>query len=226
VGADAVEITVTSTSEFRQATELVTVRFADFAFTKSPESDTVTAGGTASYAVAIRPVNGLAGTVTLSCSGAPRGATCRVEPSSITLDGTNVAQLKVRVTTSSGAGALPMFNLPSDWPRHTLPLLAALLVLLWMLVVGATRWVARGRGNASPLPVLCVGARRAVPFLAVTMLLMLLWASCGGGGTMSLGGAGTPAGLYSLTVTGTYSSTTGATPGTLAKSTSLDLRVN
>src|SRR3990172_2937540 len=65
------------------------------------------AGGVATYALAIRPVNGLAGNVTFACSGAPRGATCTVEPSSITLDGASIAQVKVRVATAGRAGALP-----------------------------------------------------------------------------------------------------------------------
>jgi hypothetical protein len=61
------------------------------------------------------------------------------------------------------------------------------------------------------------------------MLAMLLWASCGGGGGSMIpqsGTNGTPAGTYSLTITGTYSSATGATPGTLANSTTVTLKVN
>ena len=63
--------------------------------------------------------------------------------------------------------------------------------------------------------------------LAGLMRMMLLWASCGGGGgSMNFGSNGTPAGTYTLTITGTYSSPTGATPGTLANSTTVTLKVN
>ena len=133
VRSDSLQVDVTSTSEFRQATERVSVRFADFALTQSPD---VAAGGAATYALAIRPVNGLSGNVTFTCSGAPRGATCAVEPANITLDGASLAQVKVRVTTSSRSGALlPTFNLPNEGARRILPLL--LLGLLGLLVVAA-----------------------------------------------------------------------------------------
>jgi hypothetical protein len=245
VGGDSLQVDVTSTSEFRTATERVTVRFADFAFTKSPESATVAAGEATSYALAIRPVNGLAGNVTLTCSGAPRGATCAVEPSAITLDGASLAQVKVRVTTASRSGALPTIDLPSDGTRHaplsplgvggrTLPLLlVALLTLIIGALVEKSRRVkeqlcaTRAVAPVGACPDL-VGNRRwrARLALAATMLLMLLWASCGGGGSMNFGSGGTPSGSFELTITGTYSSSTGATPGTLSSSTTVALRVN
>jgi hypothetical protein len=238
VGAEALQVTVTSTSEFRQATELVTVRFADFAMSKSPEAATVGAGGTATYALAIRPVNGLAGDVALACSGAPRGATCAVEPSSVVLDGTSLAQARVRVTTTSGAGALPTANGPSDWPRRVVPLLlVALLTLMLGALVEKSRRVKESRSNRDATRAVApvgacpdgVGDRRwrTRLVLAAMMLAMLGWASCGGGGgSMHFGSSATPAGSYTLTITGTYSSSSGPTPGTLANATTLALRVN
>jgi hypothetical protein len=172
------QVLVTSTSEFRQASELVTVRFADFQFTQSPDVLTVAAGGTASYAVAVRPVNGLSGNVALSCSGAPRGA-------------------------------WPMAGIDfNGGGRQTVLLLVALLMLL-------TAAMAYDRRKRTQL------------LFTVTLLAMLLWASCGGGGgSMSFASGGTPAGSYTLTITGTYSSATGATPGTLTNATSVTLKVN
>jgi hypothetical protein len=83
--------------------------------------------------------------------------------------------------------------------------------------VGATRGVARsGRGNASPL-------RWAI--LSAALLAVLLWASCGGGG-MNFNSGGTPAGNFTLTLTGTYSNPTGTGPATLTNSTTVGLRVN
>jgi hypothetical protein len=217
VRAESLSVLVKSTSEFRTASELVSVRFADFAFTHAPEVATVAAGGAASYSLAIRPVNGLSGNLTLACAGAPRGATCRVEPAAVTLDGANISQVKVRVTTASRAAAWP--NLPrglGDGSRRVVLLLLGLLAL----AVGAGLGPARRRGHATLL-------RWAV--LSAALAAMLLWASCGGGGTSVIpqsGTGGTPAGTYTLTVTGTYSSSTGATPGTLTNSTTLTLKVN
>ena len=160
----------------------------------------------------MRPVNGLSGNVTFTCTGAPRGATCAVEPGSITLDGTSVEQLKVTVTTSQGAALLPL-----DLPTDGTPRIVLLLGLLGLLIVAA---VSHRRRSPVRRPAL---QRLA---LAAAMLLMLLWASCGGGGVLSLSGGGTPVGRYALTVTGTYASSTGSTPGTLANSTTLSLKVN
>jgi len=217
VRAESLQVRVNSTSEFRTASELITVAFADFAFTKAPDTATVAAGETATYSLAIRPINGLAGNVALACSGAPRGATCRVEPASVTLDGASLAPAKVRVTTTGRAAAMP--------PVASLPLvgvgaqgLAPLLAFL--LLAGLA--VAAGSRRRSPV------GTRALQRLGLAALLgaMLVWASCGGGGSMSFNASGTPAGTYTLTITGTYSSSTGSTPGTLTNGTSVVLKVN
>jgi hypothetical protein len=209
VGADALQVLVTSTSEFRTASELVTVHFADFALTTGGAEEAVTAGGAASYSLAIRPVNGLAGNVTLSCSGAPQGATCRVEPSAVTLDGSSLEQVRVRVSTTSRAASWPMLTWPQGGSHHLWPLLAALLGLLAVAAVG---------DRLKP------AATRLV--FATMLLAMLAWASCGGGGgSVQVGSNGTPAGTYTLTITGTYSSATGATPGTLTNATTVVLKV-
>jgi hypothetical protein len=206
VGADTVQVLVTAISEFRKATEVVTVRFADFAFSKSAEEATVGAGGTASYSLAVRPVNGLSGPLALGCSGAPGGATCTVEPSQVTLDGLNIAQVRVKVATTSRT-ALPWRALPGEGPWRTLPWLLGLL-LLTGVAWRQRRW-------------------RVQMAVAALMLAMLLGASCGGGGgALNFGSNGTPAGTYTLTVTGTYSATSGPTPGTLTNTTTLVLKVN
>jgi len=227
VAAESLQIRVNSTSEFRTAADLISVSFADFALTRAPASASVAAGEAASYALAIRPVNGLAGNVALACSGAPRGATCKVEPAALTLDGASLAQVKVRVTTASRAEALPPINLPSAWARRAVPLL---LGLLGVLVVAA---VSDRRARVAPpfraaLAGLKPGATRLRwAILSAALLAMLLWASCGGGGTsMNFSSGGTPAGTYTLTVTGTYSNSTGSTPGTLTNATTVTLRVN
>jgi hypothetical protein len=225
VRAESLQILVQATSEFRTAAELLSVRFADFAFTHAPEVATVAAGGAASYALAIRPVNGLAGNLALTCSGAPRGATCRVEPAAVALDGANISQVKVRVRTAARTAAgppitiLPWFKVGAHGHAPWVTALLSLLGLVMLaLAVGAGLRPARRRGHALSL-------RWAA--LSAALAAMLVWASCGGGGTsMNFTSGGTPAGTYTLTVTGTYASSTGATPGTLTNSTTLTLKVN
>jgi hypothetical protein len=231
VGAESLSVRVKATSEFRAASEVVTVEFRDFAFTRAPETARVRAGETATYALAIRPVNGLSGDIALTCSGAPRGARCTLEPASVTLDGASLAQVQVRVTTAARATALPL-------GRHRgLPLLA----LLALLAVAAGSPLGRHRGLPLRLALLAVaavydrrwvsplGRRRGLPLrlaLAAALLAMLGWASCGGGGTsLHFTSGGTPAGSYTLTIRGTYTDAPGTTPSSLANQTSVTLLV-
>ena len=63
--------------------------------------------------------------------------------------------------------------------------------------------------------------------LAGTLLMLLGWVACGGGGSLNFNSSsGTPAGTYALTVTGTYTNTPGSTPSTLTNSTTVTLHVN
>jgi hypothetical protein len=204
--SDSVAVRVDSTSEFRAAWETMTVFVSDFAFSHAPDTASVVAGETASYSLAIRPVNGLAGNLSLGCSGAPRGASCAVTPSKITLDGASLAQVKVNVSTTARALALPVAP-PRDGPRGVLPLLLAALLAL----TGAAVYDRRVRTRL---------------LLAAALGALLLWASCGGGGGMNFNTGGTPAGTYTLTITGTYANASGSTPGSLVNSTTVTLLVN
>jgi hypothetical protein len=208
VGADAVRVVVKSTSEFRTASEAVTVLLAGFAFTSAPDAASVAAGETASYALAIRPVNGLAGSISLACSGAPRGATCTVTPASVTLDGASLVPAKLTVSTT-GRAAAP--GAPFGWPPRAGH---RGLFLLALLTLGT-------------LATLAMRRRRALIVLAATILMMLGWAACGGGGgSMNFTSGGTPAGTYALMVKGTYTNAPGSTPASLTNSTTVTLKVN
>ena len=207
VAAEWVTVVVNAVGEFRWASESLTVLISDFAFTRAPERATVRAGEATSYALAIRPVNGLAGTVRLSCGGAPKGATCTVAPSAVTLDGSSLGQATVRVTTTARALAGPGTQLrpPVGTPRD-LPLVLGLMSLAALATLGTRR-------------------RRAWVVLSFSLLLVLVWAACGGGGSMSTSpGSGTPAGTYMLTVTGTYTVPSGDVE--LTHDTTVTLTVN
>jgi hypothetical protein len=91
-------------------------------------SATVTAGQTATYQLNLQSIDGFAGPVTLTCSGAPAGATCSVIPTPITLAANATAPFQVQVTTTAGpatANLLPLQmppspQAPSDAPTLTL----------------------------------------------------------------------------------------------------------
>jgi FG-GAP-like repeat/Abnormal spindle-like microcephaly-assoc'd, ASPM-SPD-2-Hydin len=67
----------------------------------SSDSQTVTAGGSATYPLTVSPIGGFSQLVSFSCTGAPTQTTCTVSPSSATLDGKNSLSLSVQVTTTA-----------------------------------------------------------------------------------------------------------------------------
>jgi hypothetical protein len=170
----------------------------------SSTSATVNAGQTATYRLTFTPES-FSGTVAVTCRGAPARATCLVSPAPVTLDGTKAANVTVTVTTTARSLAGPR---PHSWPparigHRAVPLAVWLLGLMVLLTLAAPR------------------RRRVYASLPVSMLLVLLWAACGGGG--GGGGApapqtGTPAGTYTLTITGTAAG--------VSRTTSLTLKVN
>jgi hypothetical protein len=72
----------------------------DFGATINPTTNTITAGGFASYGINVYPVNGFTGNVALSVSGVPSGATAAFNPNNIVSGGTGSVTLVI--TTTSG----------------------------------------------------------------------------------------------------------------------------
>jgi hypothetical protein len=160
----------------------------DFAISAAPGSATsaaVAAGQTASYALSLTPSAGFSGTVALSCTGAPTGATCSI-PASMQLNSPTPATVNVTVSTTRTASLLRSSSGPSPW--------------LW---VGASIGFA-GLLLVSKPPKRMLGA--AVSVLLAGMLLSI--SSCGGGSNPPGPNPNpTPTGTYTLTVTATVNAT-------------------
>ena len=67
---------------------------------------TVAAGGTAAYSVSVAALNGFTGTVTLSVSGLPSGATASFNPASINSSGSSTLQVATTASTPTGTYSL------------------------------------------------------------------------------------------------------------------------
>lgn len=183
----------------------------DFSIASSTPTATVAAGQTATYSVSVSPGGGFSQTVSLSCTGAPSLSTCDISPSSVTLNGTSPTPVTVTVATTAPALILPEFPrmmLPRTLDFRPAPLFLVLLILALMASV-----IREHR-------------KREVSLAAVLSLVLLLClgitlAACGGGSPSVAPKPGTPAGNYSLTVSGTF--TSGST--TLVHNTKLTLVV-
>ncbi|HEX7288445.1 MAG TPA: choice-of-anchor D domain-containing protein, partial [Candidatus Angelobacter sp.] len=159
---------------------------ADFVLSLTPGSSTVTAGQSASFTVTIAASGGFSQAVALSCSGAPAGATCSVAPGSANPNGTSVTA-KVTLTSTARAGlfAPPVKNGPLQPQMIWAGALFAGLALFLVSFPGRRR----------------LRVALALPALAVVLAAI----GCANGSTKATNGntAGTPAGTYTLTVTGT-----------------------
>jgi hypothetical protein len=167
-------------------------------------SQTVEPGQTASYVndLAVTPFFGYSSTVMLSCSVPATATACSVNPPSLSLSaGSNIATISV-TTTAPSAGSAVRTTGPRRIPREFLTLLALALITCVLLFGMAVRQ-----------------QNRLAAALALVLVLAIL-SGCGGGGSVvnppppPLTG-GTPAGTYTVTVTGTSGATTHSTTLTM-----------
>jgi hypothetical protein len=146
---------------------------------------TVTAGATATYALAIGGA-GLSGTASLTCTGAPTGATCSV-PNSIALNPTTPSSFNVTVTTTAASRIFPFRFEPT--------------LFLWSLALLGCLALARAATTLRS-----ARAWSLAPMLALTLC------ACGGGNSSSnsttSNGNSTSAGNYTIIVTAKSGSTT------------------
>jgi FG-GAP-like repeat/Abnormal spindle-like microcephaly-assoc'd, ASPM-SPD-2-Hydin len=155
-------------------------------------SATIAAGQPANYTLSIGG-GGFSGTATLTCTGAPKGAVCSL-PASETVDAVTATQFTVMVSTTARTSAAIT---PNTSPLN-LSLWALAIFGMVLLPGSATRSYSR---------------RRLIRTLPIALLLFLC--SCGGGDGSSGAQTGTPAGMYTLTVTAKSGSATQSVPLTL-----------
>jgi len=159
--------------------------------TGGSNSMTIAAGSTAHYSLSIGG-SGISGVASLSCTGAPNGATCNV-PAAQTLSSAQPTLFTVNVTTTAPSmGTLHLRNSP------------------WLLSLAMMGWV------VLPAEAVTRRRKRSQIILLPAILLLLFLCSCGG---RSISGGidaeSTPAGAYKLTVTAKVGSTSEQIPLTL-----------
>ena len=177
-GAQTGSLTVTSSAAATASVPLSGMSL-DFTLTVvGSSSQTVAAGQTASYTLAITPLNGSGGTFTFACGTLPANALCLFNPATETLNGAT-GNVTVEISTTKSTAQL---EYPPAW--RVLPLVCGLVLLPF----GWRR-------------------RRKILLLAALLLVLAGGvSSCtssggGSGGSGGQGGSsGTPAGTYSIPV--------------------------
>jgi VCBS repeat-containing protein len=208
-GSQSGTITVTDNAANSPQTIPLSGTGMDFALSSSSTSQSVTAGQTANYSLTLSPADGFSQTVNLTCTGAPSLATCTLTPSSAALNGTASATVGVAITTTAPSTAL----LAPPAGRFQPPGINGFGRLFWLYGI---------LGLASLATLAAARKRRAAYLLGACLLLAMLWTACGGSSTPPPKTVpGTPAGTYTVVVTGAAASTS-----TLTHTINLTLTVN
>jgi uncharacterized protein (TIGR03118 family) len=154
-------------------------------------------GATTNFTFSIAPSNGFTGTINLSCSGLPLGATCSFSPAQIAVSATAPATGMLTITTSAGTAGYNVVKLAGIGGRGVLGAMAALLLTATMITTRRRRWL------------------RWASALGVLLLTIGLVSGC------SYGSAGTPS-----TPEGTSNVTVTATSGSVTQTSVIALTVN
>jgi hypothetical protein len=159
----------------------------DFTLSAAPASLTVAAGTPASFTATLTSLNGLTGSVSLTCTGAPVDSTCVLLPTSVALpNGTQTSTGTINTTARTIAPPPNSFRFGPRYPVGPWAFLAIALALL-------AAWIATRHG-----------ARKLAWGFAALSLLALT--SCSG-----FPHRGTPAGAYTLTITASSGNTSHST---------------
>ena len=168
-----------------------------FNLSASSQVASVTMGSSAGLIISVAPTNSFTGTVSLSCSGLPSGATCSFTPSQLTVSATAPATAALTIQTSAGSKGYVKEGLSASGKHGSLFLASAL-----MLPFGS---------------LLAFGRRRRLASMrllgAVTLAFISAGLIAGCGSSMS----STPAGTTNVTIM--------ATSGSIAQTSTVALTV-
>jgi uncharacterized repeat protein (TIGR01451 family) len=192
--SDSATITVPGSSFTVSKSASVTVN--DFSISANPTTATVPAGVPANYTLTLTPTGAIPNSISLSCSsGLPSGGTCTFTTTTIPNLNTGAATSTVHVNTVVRPKPAAALDHGSGGPLY-----ATLIPIAGVALLGFGR-----------------KKRRVLSAFLVTgfLGLMMLQAGCGSSSTTPPVTGGTPAGTYSVTLTGTSGSVSRTTTVTL-----------
>ncbi|MGH9395318.1 MAG: hypothetical protein ACRD18_00490 [Terriglobia bacterium] len=203
-----VYFTVTGTSGNQTYTSNTSIGTQNFALSASPPLVSVKAGQTATYNITVSSINGFNQAVALSCfRGLPGSATCSFSPGTVT-PGSNAPQtsvLTVTTTAHTGTSAAPPPGSGAPPSAGRFGGILRDLILLALLAGLGLAFSPRRR-------------RFAWMMFGLVALMTLLLAGCNMGYYGFTGGkpapTGSPSGVYTVTIVGTFTPAAGSTTQT------------
>lgn len=182
----------------------------DFTITQSPLTSSISPGNSATYTVTVTPQNGFAGTVVLSASGLPAGATAGFSPATISGSGSSTLTVS---TTAATAGGIYDFIVTGAAGGLMHSTSAPLTVVTTDFTISAQPSTESTSGFAGyDISVVALGgfsgavnlsATGAPSGATVSFAPPSITAPGEAGLTVVLGSGPTPPGTYTLTITGT-----------------------
>jgi hypothetical protein len=203
----------------------------DFALSASPSSQNVVQGAAANYSVTVTPSGGFTDTVTFSASGAPSGATVSFNPASVTGSGSSTSTMTVATPSNAltGTYTLTITGASSSGPTHTtsvtLVVTAAPPSDFSLSASPSSRTVTQGASTSYGVTITRSGGFSGAVTLSVGGMPSGAQGSFtpnpAGGTSSTLAvttSSSTPAGTYSVTITGASGSLSHTTHVTLVVS--------
>ena len=141
--------TLTVTDNALSSPQMLALVGAGVDFTLAPNGSataTLTSGKSAVFPLLLSSAANVAGTVTLSCAGAPANATCTVFPASVTLGGATT----VSVTVNTGVSAAAALHYEWAWLACLLPVGLVVRRRRWLGLVALCLLAGCGSGRHIP----------------------------------------------------------------------------
>ena len=148
-----------------------TINVTDFSMSANPTSITIPAPGqSGTSTITLTPLNGFTGTISLSCWTGVLGMDCTFSPSSVSIAGSSAVTSVVTITTTGPV------NASSATPQRGVP-------VGYRLPIGWS-WLLAGSLALATLMSLATARRRWATWLLASALVVVgIWAACGGGGS-------------------------------------------
>jgi uncharacterized membrane protein len=222
-----------ATGSFNWSTEIANFKFSscgnpDYSVTASPASQSVTQGNNTSYTVTVTPTGGFTGSVDLTVSGLPAGATGTFSPTPVT---SGNSTLTVTTTSTTPTGSFPLtITGTSGTTTHTasvtLVVTAPVAPDFAVSATPASQTVTAGGSTSYTANVTASGGFTGVVSLSASGLPAGASASFTPASVTGSGSSTVSVTTTTATAAGTYPITITGTSGILVHSASVTLVVN